>query len=141
MAELSDEVYEEIKRLCAAGDDAIDAEDNQGAVRLYREAWNLIPAPKTDWQASTWVLGAIADAYLFNRDYQYAKDALDFAMHCPEAIGNPYLHLRLGQACFELGELDKAADELTRAYMGAGSEIFDDQSPKYFEFLQTRIQV
>lgn len=139
MAELSAETHAEITRLCAAGDEAVDRRDFTSGVRLYRDAWKLIPAPQTEWEASTWVLGAIADAYLFNRDYQYARDALEYAMRCPGAIGNPYLHLRLGQACFELADLDKAADELTRAYMGGGAEIFDQQAAKYFEFLKTRI--
>jgi hypothetical protein len=61
-------------------------------------------------------------------------------MRCPGAIGNPFLHLRLGQVQFELGDLTRAADELTRAYMGAGEDIFQEQAPKYFEFLKTRIQ-
>ena len=61
------------------------------------------------------------------------------AMHCPEAIGNPFLHLRLGQCQFELGSLDRAADELARAYMGAGEEIFE-AADKYFEFLKTRLE-
>jgi hypothetical protein len=31
-----------------------------------------------------------------------------------------------------------AADELMRAYMGAGPEIFAEQDPKHLRFLQTR---
>lgn len=62
-------------------------------------------------------------------------------MHCPGAIGNPFVHLRLGQAQFELGDMTRAADELARAYMGAGDEIFEEQDPKYLAFLKTKIQV
>lgn len=61
------------------------------------------------------------------------------AMQCPAAIGNPFLHLRLGQCQFELGNLDRAADELARAYMGAGADIFEG-ADKYFAFLKTRLQ-
>src|SRR5262249_9180277 len=68
------------------------------------------------------------------------RDNLSNAMHCPGAIGNPFLHLRLGQCQFELGALDRAADELMRAYMGAGADIFKDQDPKYLKFLQSRAQ-
>jgi tetratricopeptide (TPR) repeat protein len=139
MAELSDETYAELKRLCAEGDQAAELKDYQAAVRLYRQAWQLIPQPQADWPAATWVLAAIADAYWFNGDYDYARDALNYAMHCPDAIGNPFLHLRLGQVCFELKDLDRAADELTRAYMGGGPEIFAAEPPKYLEFLKTRI--
>jgi hypothetical protein len=59
-------------------------------------------------------------------------------MACPGALGNPFLHLRFGQCQFELGELDRAADELMRAYMAAGAEIFKDQDPKYIAFLKSR---
>jgi hypothetical protein len=38
-----------------------------------------------------------------------------------------FLHLRLG------------ADELARAYMGAGADIFDGAG-KYFAFLKSRLQ-
>lgn len=59
-------------------------------------------------------------------------------MHCPNAIGNPFLHLRLGQCQFELEALDRAADELMRAYMGGGAEVFQDQEPKYMRFSQSK---
>lgn len=61
-------------------------------------------------------------------------------MHCPDGIGNPFLHLRLGQVLFDQGDQDAAADELARAYMGAGPEIFDHEEPRYFAFLSTRMQ-
>ena len=61
------------------------------------------------------------------------------AVHCPDAIGNPFLHLRLGQCQFELDSLDRAADELARAYLGAGSDIFEG-ADKYFAFLKTRLK-
>jgi hypothetical protein len=52
---------------------------------------------------------------------------------------NPLIHLRLGQLYHEGGKLEKAADELARAYMGAGGDIFIREDPKYFEFLKTKI--
>jgi hypothetical protein len=41
---------------------------------------------------------------------------------------------------FGLGNLGRAADELTRAYMGEGAKIFEGEDPKYFEFLKTKIK-
>lgn len=35
----------------------------------------------------------------------------------------------------------EAADELTRAYMGGGIDIFMEDDPKYLEFLETRISL
>lgn len=95
-----------------------------------------MPKPKSDWQAATWVLAAIGDANFLSGDFIAGRDNLSKAMRCPGAIGNPFLHLRLGQCQLELGEQERAADELLRAYMAAGSEIFKDQNPKYLRFLQ-----
>jgi hypothetical protein len=56
----------------------------------------------------------------------------------PEPITQS-IHLRLAEAQFELGDLARAADELTRACMGAGEQIVSQESPKYFAFLKTKI--
>ena len=62
-------------------------------------------------------------------------------MQCPQGLGNPYIHLRLGQLYCEQDNLDKAIDELTRAYMGGGLDIFLEDDPKYLEFLETKIKL
>ena len=138
MNELSEELHSRIQVLCANGDEHAEARNFAEALKAYWTAWDLIPEPKTNWEASTWVLAAIGDANFLGQDYEAGRDNLSNAMSCPGAIGNPFLHLRLGQCQFELKELDRAADELMRAYMGAGPDIFKDQDPKYIEFLKTR---
>jgi hypothetical protein len=82
----------------------------------------------------------VGDANFLGGDFAAGRDNLSNAMHCPGAIGNPFLHLRLGQCQFELGNLDRAADELMRAYMGGGPEIFENDDQKYVKFLQTRAE-
>ena len=140
MAELSDSVYDEIKRLCSVGDQyAADAEYRK-AITEYSKAWELIPEPKNDREASIWVLAAIGDACFLLQAFKSAREALEFAMTCPGAIGNPFIHFRLGQCQFELGNLERAADELMRAYMGSGRDLFDREDPKYFQFLQDRAE-
>jgi tetratricopeptide (TPR) repeat protein len=141
MAELDDKTYARIEALCDEGDALADGEQFADALKRYWEAFDLIPEPKHEWEATLWVLGAIGDANFLNKDYTAARDNLANAMHCPGAIGNPFLHLRLGQSQFELGDLDRAADELTRAYAVAGDEIFESEDRKYFDFLKTRIDI
>ena len=139
--ELPDDIHAHIQDLCARGDEFAANGDFGGALGSYGEAWALIPEPKEDWHAATWVLAAIGDACFLMGDFAETRRALEFAMHCPAAIGNPFLHLRLGQALLEEGEEDQAADELIRAYMGAGPEIFADDDPKYLAFLTTRAKL
>lgn len=136
--ELPDATYRHIKDLCAEGDALANRHAFREAVEIYQEALQLVPEPKEEWQASTWILAAIGDALFLWGEYDYALRALQDAMICPGGLGNPFLHLRLGQAQFELGEHDRAADELMRAYMGAGEEIFSTENPKYRAFLAAR---
>jgi tetratricopeptide (TPR) repeat protein len=139
-SELPPHLHAEIQRLSTAGDVSASARRFEEAIEYYNVAWALIPEPKTEWNASTWLLAAIGDAAFLGGYEGSALEALRFAMRCPDGIGNPFLHLRLGQVLFDRGDQDAAADELARAYMGAGAEIFDQEEPRYFAFLSTRMQ-
>ena len=139
MSELDGIVHERIQALCAEGDTLVKKAKYSTALQKYWAAWDLLPEPKTDWKAATWILAAIGDANFLGGDFVAGQDNLAKAMHCPDAIGNPFLHLRFGQCQFELGNLDRAADELVRAYMGAGDEIFKG-ADKYFAFIKTRLK-
>jgi hypothetical protein len=139
MLEIPDDIHKNIQRLCAQGDASLEAQNFSRAYESFMSALALVPEPKRDFEATTWIMAALGDMYFFSMDFAQLRNVLTDAMHCPGAIGNPFLHLRLGQAQFELGNLDSAADELCRAYMGAGKDIFANDDPKYFEFLKTRI--
>lgn len=138
MPELPENIHSEIERLSAEGDALAEEQKYSEAIPVYWQAWDLLPEPKTGWNAATWLLAAIGDANFLCRDYTAGRDNLSTAMRCPDALGNAFLHLRLGQCQFELGVIDRAADELMRAYMGGGTDIFKDQDPKYLRFLQTK---
>jgi hypothetical protein len=61
-----------------------------------------------------------------------ARESIKYGMTCPATIGNPFMHLRFGQIICDSSETDRAADELIRAYMGAGPEIFAQENPNTF---------
>jgi tetratricopeptide (TPR) repeat protein len=139
-SELDDKVYEEIKKLCDLGNSKCEKNDYLSAIEYYKKALELIPKPIENWEASTWVLAALGDCYFLLQKYNEAKPYLTTAMHCPGGLGNEFIHLRLGQVQFELGNKERAADELTRAYMGGGKEIFEGENEKYFAFLKTLLK-
>lgn len=129
---------QDVDTLAEQGNERMDAEDYLGAVQFFDQAWALLPEPKTQWPQATWLLANIGDAHVLRGDFQAAHAALTTCMQCPQAIGNPFIHLRLGQAQLEPGNMPRAADELMRAYMGAGPDKFTDEDPKYIEFLASR---
>jgi tetratricopeptide (TPR) repeat protein len=119
---------------------AMAADDYDRALDALDKALGVLPEPQQQWNAAGWILVAIGECLFRQRRFKNAAMALQDSIICPGTLGNPWVHLRLGQARFELGEMDSAADELTRAYMGGDREIFDDEDPKYFQLLQKVIR-
>lgn len=139
--QLPDALHAEIVALSKLGDDLVKAGQLEAAKEKYIAALKLLPENHREWEAATWIYVAIGDVHFRMGNYEKAFKCFFNAVQCPKGLGNPYIHLRLGQLYFEQGSLDKAADELTRAYMGAGMKIFMEDDPKYLEFLETRIEI
>ncbi len=140
MPELDEGSNAQIEALCASGDDLANGGQFGEALEAYWSAWDLLPEPKTAWEAATWILAAIGDANFRQKNFEAGRDNLAMAMHCPDAIGNPFLHLRLGQCQFELGNMDRAADELARALLIESPKLFENEDSKYLEFIKGRLK-
>jgi tetratricopeptide (TPR) repeat protein len=138
--ELSDDVFTRITELCEEGNDLAEQEAFTEALGMFQQAWELLPEPAVQWEAATWILAAIGDVYFLSGDYAAAHEKLTMAMQAPGAVGNPFLHLRLGQVQFELGNEQRAADELARAYLKEGKTLFDGEDPKYLDFIKGKLR-
>jgi tetratricopeptide (TPR) repeat protein len=132
-------VQQQIESLYEAGDALLNIDQFSAALAKYRQAAGLIPEPVTQQPTALPVYTAIGEAYYYAGQFQEALGAFQMAMKAPGGIENPLTHLRLAQAYFEIGDLDLAADELTRGYMLGGRELFVGEDEKYLKFLATRI--
>jgi tetratricopeptide (TPR) repeat protein len=133
---MPEDVHAKILEVTRAGNELAAKGDLQAAFRRYWDAFELLPEPKLHWEASTWILTAVGDMLFLARKFQKAKNAFEDAVLCPGGLGNPFIHLRLGQIALELGDEARAADELARAYMSEGRSVFADEDPKYWDFLR-----
>lgn len=138
--ELSDSLVAEVTELCDRGDDDVEHGRYDEAIARYKAALALMPAPVFAWKATSWILTALADAHFFKKDFAATRDAINDAMRCIGAVGNPFLHLRLGQAELELGNRGRARDELHRAYLGGGEDLFAGEDPRYLELVQEQLR-
>ena len=133
MESLDENIYSEILRLSKKGDSLLEVGLVRDALLEYYMALKLLPSPVFKWEAATWLFTAIGDSYWKLQDYPRAYKAFNSALRSSGGIGNPFIHLRMGQVCFELGDNEKAVNDLMRPYMGAGEEIFEGDDPKYFQ--------
>lgn len=134
--ELDEKIHARIESICKEGDQLADVGKVPEGIRKYEEAWALLPNPKEEWEAATWILAAIGDALFRSGQHGRVLETLGRALKCPDGLGNPFIHLRLGESAYELGNMRRADDELTRAYMAAGRDIFKKEDPKYFKRLE-----
>lgn len=133
--ELNDEDYEKITELCEEGDELLEEDKFDRSIQKYKEALELVPLPKQDWEASTWIYTALGEACYFKGDYQQGKEYLYEAMNCPDGEANPLILLRMGEVLYECEEKEKAKEYLLRTYMLEGYEIFKDEDEKYFQLI------
>ncbi|MBX3157991.1 MAG: tetratricopeptide repeat protein [Deltaproteobacteria bacterium] len=112
------------ERLLAAG-------DLRAAFEAFRRALLHIPDPLEAWNASGWLLVALAECAIRAGDWKRAYRPMFDAMRCPGTYGNPWAHLRMGQCRLETGDPTRARDDLARALRHGGRTIFDGLDPKY----------
>jgi len=133
---ISKPLTSKIDALCEEGNQLAKNKAYHDARKKYSDAYRLVPDPKTEWEATTWILASIGDVLFLEGNYEMAQRAFNDAVRCPSGLGNVFIHLRLGEISFELDDKKKAADELARAYMGGGRDAFKHEDPKYFSLVE-----
>lgn len=133
--ELSDEIYNKVQELSEEGNQLADNEKYMEAIHKFADAYRLLPEPKTDWEASTWLLASIGDMWHSLNDHEKSAAAMYDALNSPGGTENPFIYLRLGESLFELGDKKAAKENLLRAYMLDGKDIFENEDPKYFQVI------
>lgn len=106
------------------------------AVDCYDQALSLLPQPVDRWKAALGLQVARADALFRAGRFQEVRETLRGAIESTRAIGNPFIHLRLGQALLECGERYEAANWLAGAYLSGGRDLFAADDPKYLQFVE-----
>lgn len=141
MKRLETKIQSRIEKLCETGDIFARNGYFQAALKNYWTAYDLLPEPKEEWVAGTWILTAIGDTNFLHKDFEAGADNLNVALLFPCAMENPFLHFRLGQCYFELGHFEKASQELLKAYFLEGEEMFREEDSKYFDLLKSRLLI
>ena len=69
------DVQKDIDRHCSNGDLLLDEGQFDAALAAYQAAMALIPEPKENWEASTWIYTAIGDTLSYMCNFAEALQA------------------------------------------------------------------
>lgn len=140
--EITPAIKAKLDELAEKGNQFENEEQYEKAIQTWEEGLHLIPEPQQFYSETVWFLAAIGDVRFQQGSYVKAHECFDKARGnlSGEGYGNPFIMLRLGQCCLELGDEKNATEYLLRAYMMEGKEIFDmETEQKYFHFLKTHV--
>lgn len=138
---LENEVDLAIQETLDRAEALFEAQRLDESVAAFQAALQLLPPAHVLDEYATRSWAGIGDARFSQQNYHDAREALEQALKCDGGMGNAFVHLRLGQCCLQLQLPDAAADQLTRAFMAGGHEIFAGEEEMYFAFLQTQITI
>lgn len=120
------------------------------AVQAWQAGLDQIPEPREAYRETAGIISAcIGDVYFKKGRYPQAKEYFEKAYENLDEAGeqSPFVVLRLGACCFELGDEGNALQYLLRAYRMEGEEIFlpyekeEDDGRKYLDFLKSRVEL
>jgi tetratricopeptide (TPR) repeat protein len=128
---------DKLDRLSERGNVLLDDQhDWRGAIAQWQQALALLPEPKSQWEAWTWLNASIGDAFRTGNALEDAKAALFDALNGPDGHTNPFILLRLGQTLVDLGETGPGVEFLLRAYMVDDNDVFEKDGARYLQILR-----
>ena len=138
--ELPRDIWGKVDALSSQGNDLCDESRFSEAIEKWRAAIELLPEPRVDWEAYTWLSASIGDVQYQVGQLDAARNSLYDALNGPGGQENPFIHYRLGQSLIRLKEDERGIQSLLKAYMLDGEGIFsvDDEGAKYLKKLRDR---
>lgn len=111
------------------------------AIVPYTSAYQALPDPKEDWDVSIALFMALGDCYFELEEFGAADYFYNQVLFCEDGLGSAEAWLGIGKSRFELDDKKKAQDALLSAYMLEGKDVFTNKDRKYFDFLQSTIEL
>lgn len=132
MQDLPSPLKEEVVALCQKGMEQADLERFEPSNRSFTKVYDLLPEPKEDWKAFTWLQASRADNFFELKDFAQAEVLfLEVIEKDEDYKKNAYVRMRHAQCIFELKGAEAARDELLLAYNIGGDEVFEGEYVKY----------
>jgi tetratricopeptide (TPR) repeat protein len=135
---ISEQLQLELDQLAAEGDRLAASGNYDDAIGVYQKGFDLIALPKESRNASLWFAVAIGDAQWFAKRHEEGLRTWQDAILIHGGFGNPFIHMRRGQVLFELRNEKEASNELMRALLLGGEDIFATEPIDYWIFITSQ---
>jgi len=124
-------------------EDLMEEKKYKKAIILYEKAFGSLEYPVQDFLYELHIQEGIGEAYFWLGEYEKAIKILNRILITPygDETDNSNILLRLGQSLIELGELERGKEFLLKAYTIDGSEIFDEEDPKYYDLIKREDEI
>lgn len=129
----------EAERLFAEGEAWADEELDDEALASFQSALAALPPSPEEHPLAIQIVAAIADSHFHLSKWNACVDAVQLAFRWGAALDNPFLRLRLGQALFELGDIQEAHNWMVPVYLMDGLRPFDGEDPKYLASFRDKL--
>ena len=138
MKDLELELKEQVVSLCEKGMEQAEIERYAPSNRTFTNIYDLLPEPKHEWKAYTWLLASMADNHYELKEYEAGLKLLDEVLERDESYKeNGYVRMRRGQFQYEISGEDAAEAELKLAYELGGDELFEDEYVRYLKLAKS----
>lgn len=139
MENLPEKLYDSICRKLDEGDGLMSDGKTNEALTTYKEALNLLPEPRDEWDIFTTIAVSIADCYYEKQQYAEADSYYAEALKSGDGVSNPYVWYARGRNYVKLGDITAAKDALMRAYMLDGDDVFEIDDDEFKAYITEEI--
>ena len=133
-------LFAEVRGLCEFGAQRMRDQGPDDAQVRFKDALGLLPEPLGRWNVAGWTLLALGHVWVAQSRWELSRQVLTDAMWSPGVFGNPWAHRLKGQVHLALGERERAADDLLRAYRAAGHAVLEGTAPGCLALIEETLQ-
>jgi tetratricopeptide (TPR) repeat protein len=109
MEELSDNIYELMTELVDEGKEFCEKDEYNLSTDKYKKAIRLLPNPKYEWEAFSWLTSSIGLNYLKLENWEDGFKFLHYSLLTTVETNDPLVWFSAGKALYKIVTVQKKA--------------------------------
>lgn len=114
MEELSDNIYELITQLIDEGKEHCENDEYQSSTDKYKKAIRLLPNPRYEWEAFSWLTSSIGLNYMKLENWEDSFKFLNYSLLTSTETNDPLIWFSAGKALHKMNRQDESKNFLSK---------------------------